>query len=187
MCWCVVEPDSMREIHLVAMLSPLLFGEQQSMALFVTHSKHTPLQQTTGGHCSYSWVLGEDVVGSICPRESYRWGSSIVPSLYTRCSLVWLSSRWVFTLTTPICLQCSTHTGAEGFSSESEQEEVRKVERQLKSRFPIGSQVSEQRIIQDFLRQKYSEHAIQTVLVVMLRRGELQHRMQRKVLFRVRW
>lgn len=80
----------------------------------------------------------------------------------------------------------TTITGAEGFSSESEQEEVRKVERQLKSRFPIGSQVSEQRIIQDFLRQKYSEHAIQTVLLVMLRRGELQHRMQRKVLFRVR-
>lgn len=33
----------MREIHLVAMPSPLLFGEQQSMALFVTHSKHTLL------------------------------------------------------------------------------------------------------------------------------------------------
>lgn len=85
--------------------------------------------------------------------------------------------------TTPTLLPL---TGAEGFSSESEQEEVRKVERQLKSRFPIGSQVSEQRIIQDFLRQKYSERAIQTVLLVMLRRGELQHRMQRKVLFRVR-
>jgi len=30
---------------------------------------------------------------------------------------------------------------------------VRKIERQLKNRFPIGSHVSEQRIIQDFLKQ----------------------------------
>jgi DNA replication licensing factor MCM5 len=63
---------------------------------------------------------------------------------------------------------------------------VRKVERQLKNRFPIGSHVSEQRIVQDFLKQNYSEQAILTVVHVMLRRGELQHRMQRKVLFRVR-
>ena len=43
--------------------------------------------------------------------------------------------------------------GAEGFASEGDQEEVRKVERQLKNRFPIGSHVSEQRIMQDFLKQ----------------------------------
>ena len=43
--------------------------------------------------------------------------------------------------------------GAEGFTSEGDQEEVRKIERQLKNRFPIGSHVSEQRIIQDFLKQ----------------------------------
>ena len=43
--------------------------------------------------------------------------------------------------------------GAEGFASEGDQEEVRKVERQLKNRFPIGSHVSEQRIVQDFLKQ----------------------------------
>ena len=30
---------------------------------------------------------------------------------------------------------------------------MRKVERQLKNRFPIGSHVSEQRIVQDFLKQ----------------------------------
>ncbi len=76
--------------------------------------------------------------------------------------------------------------GAEGFTSDSDQEEVRKIERQLKNRFPIGSHVSEQRIVQDFLKQNYSERAVLTVLHIMLRRGELQHRMQRKVLFRVR-
>lgn len=80
---------------------------------------------------------------------------------------------------------CSS-PGAEGFTSESDQEEVRKIERQLKNRFPIGSHVSEQRIVQDFLKQNYSEKSVHTVLHIMLRRGELQHRMQRKVLFRVR-
>ena len=44
-------------------------------------------------------------------------------------------------------------SGAEGFTSSDDQEEVRKIERQLKNRFPIGSNVSEQRIIQDFLKQ----------------------------------
>lgn len=77
-------------------------------------------------------------------------------------------------------------SGAEGFTSDADQEEVRRIERQLKNRFPIGSHVSEQRIIQDFLKQNYSEQSITTVLHIMLRRGELQHRMQRKVLFRVR-
>ncbi|XP_064403008.1 DNA replication licensing factor mcm5-like [Halichondria panicea] len=77
-------------------------------------------------------------------------------------------------------------SGAEGFTSESDQEEVRKIERQLKNRFPIGSHVSEQRIIQDFLKQNYTERSIQTVLHIMLRRGELEHRLQRKVLYRTR-
>lgn len=79
-----------------------------------------------------------------------------------------------------------TLSGAEGFTSDMDQDEVKKIERQLKNRFPIGSHVSEQRIIQDFLKQNYSERAISTVLHILLRRGELQHRMQRKVLFRVR-
>ena len=44
-------------------------------------------------------------------------------------------------------------SGADGFTSEADQDEVRKIEGQLKNRFPIGSHVSEQRIIQDFLKQ----------------------------------
>ncbi len=52
-----------------------------------------------------------------------------------------------------LCVCVCVCVGAEGFTSESDQEEVRKIERQLKNRFPIGSHVSEQRIIQDFLKQ----------------------------------
>lgn len=76
--------------------------------------------------------------------------------------------------------------GAEGFTSSFDQEEVRKIERQLKTRFPIGSHVSEQRIMQDFIKQNYTERAIQTVIQTLIRRGELQHRFQRKVLLRIR-
>lgn len=37
-----------------------------------------------------------------------------------------------------------------------------------------------------FSFQKYPEHAIYKVLQLMMRRGEIQHRMQRKVLYRIK-
>uniref|UniRef100_A0A8C9XJM3 DNA replication licensing factor MCM5 n=1 Tax=Sander lucioperca TaxID=283035 RepID=A0A8C9XJM3_SANLU len=77
-------------------------------------------------------------------------------------------------------------SGVEGFTSQEDQEMISRVEKQLKRRFAIGSQVSEHSIVQDFTKQKYPEHAIYKVLQLMLRRGELQHRMQRKVLYRVK-
>lgn len=76
--------------------------------------------------------------------------------------------------------------GAEGFTTEDDQEMLHRIEKQVKRRFVIGSQVSEHAIVQDFLKQKYPERAIYKVLHFMLRRGELQHRMQRKVLYRLK-
>lgn len=75
--------------------------------------------------------------------------------------------------------------GAEGFTTEEDHEMLTRVEKQLKRRFAVGSQVSEQTIIQDFLRQKYPERAILKVIHMMIRRGELQHRLQRKMLYRL--
>jgi len=75
--------------------------------------------------------------------------------------------------------------GAEGFTSDEDQELLNRIEKQMKRRFVIGSQVSEHAIIQDFVKQKYPERAIHKVLYLMLRRGEIQHRMQRKMLYRV--
>ncbi|XP_064419231.1 DNA replication licensing factor MCM5 [Latimeria chalumnae] len=77
-------------------------------------------------------------------------------------------------------------SGVEGFTTQEDQEMLSRVEKQLKRRFAIGSQVSEHSIVQDFLRQKYPEHAIYKVLHLMMRRGEIQHRMQRKVLYRIK-
>lgn len=75
--------------------------------------------------------------------------------------------------------------GAEGFTSEEEHETLVRIEKQLKRRFAIGTQVSQQTIIQDFKQQQYPERAIMKVILVMIRRGQLQHRMQRKMLYRL--
>ena len=92
----------------------------------------------------------------------------------------------LFQVSTLESAMSGTLSGVEGLTALEDQEEVRKVERQLKQRFPIGSQVSESKIIQDFVAQGYSERAIKTVLNIMIRRSELQHRMQRKVVLRVK-
>eukprot|EP00092_Neocalanus_flemingeri_P025492 GFUD01027640.1.p1 GENE.GFUD01027640.1~~GFUD01027640.1.p1 ORF type:complete len:749 (-),score=252.70 GFUD01027640.1:1872-4058(-) len=76
--------------------------------------------------------------------------------------------------------------GAEGFTTEEDQELIFRIEKQLKKRFAIGSQVSQHTIMQDFNKQKYPERQVQKVLATMIRRGELQHRMQRKMLYRLK-
>ena len=63
---------------------------------------------------------------------------------------------------------------------------INMIEKQLKKRFPIGSQVSQHTILQDFAKQKYPERQVQKVLAIMIRRGEMQHRMQRKMLYRLK-
>nr|CAB3263694.1 DNA replication licensing factor mcm5-A-like [Phallusia mammillata] len=77
-------------------------------------------------------------------------------------------------------------SGVEGFTSTSDQEELTRIERQIKRRFVVGSQVSEYAIVQDFVKQKYEERKIYKVLNLMMRRGEVQHRMQRKMLYRIK-
>lgn len=43
--------------------------------------------------------------------------------------------------------------GVEGFTTQEDQELISRIEKQLKRRFAIGSQVSEHSIIQDFTKQ----------------------------------
>ncbi|TPP63353.1 DNA replication licensing factor mcm-5 [Fasciola gigantica] len=76
--------------------------------------------------------------------------------------------------------------GAEGFTSQEEHDLILRVEKQLKRRFVIGSQVSEHAILQDFTRQGFAERAVSKVLHYMIRRGEIQYRMQRRILYRIK-
>ncbi|XP_002739225.1 DNA replication licensing factor mcm5-like [Saccoglossus kowalevskii] len=92
----------------------------------------------------------------------------------------------LFQVSTLDAARTGSLAGAEGFTSHEDQEELSRIEKQLKRRFAIGSQVSEHCIIQDFNRQKYPERSIHKVLSLMMRRGEIQYRMQRKMLYRIR-
>jgi len=92
----------------------------------------------------------------------------------------------LFQVSTISAAMTGSLAGAEGFVSEEDEEMLNRIEKQMKRRFVIGSQVSEHAIVQDFTRQKYPEHAVYKVLQLMLRREEIQHRMQRKMLYRVK-
>merc|ERR1719446_412257 len=89
----------------------------------------------------------------------------------------------IFQVSTLSAAQSGDLQGAEGFTTEEDQELINRIEKQLKKRFAIGSQVSQHTIMQDFAKQKYPERQVQKVLATMIRRGELQHRMQRKMLY----
>lgn len=60
-----------------------------------------------------------------------------------------------------------------------------RIEKQLKRRFAIGTQVSQNAIIQDFIQQQYTERAVIKVIYALIRRGQVQHRMQRRMLYRI--
>lgn len=91
----------------------------------------------------------------------------------------------LFQVSTLDAAMSGTLAGAEGFTTEEDHEILNRIEKQLKRRFAIGSQVSTQNIIGDFTKQKYPERAVVKVIHTMIRRGELQHRMQRKMLYRL--
>lgn len=65
------------------------------------------------------------------------------------------------------------------------QKQVQHVEDALKRRLAIGSQASERRLIDHFLDENYSEFVVRNAILVMVRRGDLQYRRQRKVLYRM--
>ena len=85
------------------------------------------------------------------------------------------------------CIAHNQHlTGVEGFTTAQDQETLNRVERQVKQRFAIGTQVAEHAIIQDLSHQGYTQPTVLKVLAMMIRRGEIQHKYQRKMLFRIR-
>ncbi|MPC27074.1 DNA replication licensing factor mcm5 [Portunus trituberculatus] len=91
----------------------------------------------------------------------------------------------LFTVSTLSAAMSGSLAGAEGFTTEDDKEMLSRIEKQLRRRFAVGSQVLEHSIVQDFVKQKYPERAVYKVLHFMIRRGELQHRLQRKMLYRI--
>jgi DNA replication licensing factor MCM5 len=91
----------------------------------------------------------------------------------------------LFQVSTLEAARSGSLAGAEGFTTQEDTDLLQRIESQIKKRFAIGSQVSEHTIMQDFLRQKYPERAIMKVIQALLNRGDLQHRLQRKMLYRI--
>jgi DNA replication licensing factor MCM5 len=92
----------------------------------------------------------------------------------------------LFNVSTISAAMSGNLAGVEGFTSQEDQEQLQRIEKQIRRRFVVGSQVSENAIVQDLVKQRYNEKAIYKVLQTMIRRGEVQHRAQRKLLFRIR-
>lgn len=74
---------------------------------------------------------------------------------------------------------------AEGSLKPEVRQEVQRVEESLRRRLAIGSMASERRLVDHFLDERFSEYAIRTAIVIMVRRGDLQYRRQRKYVYRV--
>lgn len=92
----------------------------------------------------------------------------------------------LFNVSTMSAAMTGTLSGVEGFTSAEDQEQLQRIEKQVRRRFVVGSQVSEHAIVQDLIKQRYGEKAVYKVIQTMIRRGEIQHRAQRKLLFRVK-
>lgn len=73
-----------------------------------------------------------------------------------------------------------------GDSKDGQHEELMKVETKIKQRFPVGHKASEATLLSTFKRENFSESAIKRVIHLMLRRGELEHQKQRKLLYRIK-
>ncbi|XP_015783524.1 DNA replication licensing factor mcm5-B [Tetranychus urticae] len=76
--------------------------------------------------------------------------------------------------------------GAEGFTSEEDHQALVKVEKQIKKRFPVGTQLTETSIVQDLVQRDIPEKTVHKVLNCMIRRGEISYRVSRKILYRVK-
>lgn len=73
---------------------------------------------------------------------------------------------------------------AEGTLRPEVRREVQQIEAALKRRLAIGSMASERRLVDHFLDDKFSEFAIRSAIMIMVRRGDLQYRRQRKYVYR---
>jgi len=92
----------------------------------------------------------------------------------------------LFQVSTMAAAASGNLAGVEGFTSNEDQETFNRIEKQFKKRFQVGTYVSEHIIIDEFTRQNYDEALVKKVIEYCIRRGEVQHRMQRKLLYRVK-
>lgn len=77
-------------------------------------------------------------------------------------------------------------SGADGFATPEEQHTLIRVEKQIKRRLPVGSQVREASMMQELMNQNIDVSIIKKVIACMVQKGELTHRSNRNYLFRAK-
>ena len=91
----------------------------------------------------------------------------------------------LFSVSTLAAAATGDLAGAEGFTTEEDHAQMIKIEKQIKRRFPVGTQIQEKSIVTDLRKQGFSEKAIYKVIHCAVRKGDFQYRVQRKMLFRL--
>ncbi|CAI7760938.1 unnamed protein product, partial [Closterium sp. NIES-53] len=68
--------------------------------------------------------------------------------------------------------------------TEEQRREVQQVEGAVRRRVAIGGFVSERRLLDDITRSGISESAVRRALLIMVARGEVEYRRERRVIYR---
>jgi DNA replication licensing factor MCM5 len=92
----------------------------------------------------------------------------------------------LFQVSTIAAAATGSLAGVEGFASADDQRIFNRIEKHLKKSFVIGTHVSESAIIQEFTRQSYPQNIVKRVIDFCVRRKDLEYRMGRKLLYRVK-
>jgi hypothetical protein len=64
--------------------------------------------------------------------------------------------------------------------------EVETVETRLRQRVPVGHSTTESVLVEDFVRQGLSDHAVRRAIMIMMQREELEYRQRRRMIYRKR-
>ncbi|KAI6178632.1 DNA replication licensing factor MCM5 [Aphelenchoides besseyi] len=93
----------------------------------------------------------------------------------------------LFQVSTVAAAAAGSLAGIEGFTSERDQRTFDRIEKLLKKSFVIGTHVSQNSIIENFVNvQKYPMSMVKRVIDSFVKRGDFQYRMQRKLLYRIK-
>jgi DNA replication licensing factor MCM5 len=92
----------------------------------------------------------------------------------------------LFRVSTLAAAESGELAGIEGFMSNTDQSTFNRIENQLRKRFAIGTYVSEDLIVNEFVKQAYDESMVKKVIGYCVRRGLMIYKYQRKMLYRVK-
>lgn len=92
----------------------------------------------------------------------------------------------LFSISTMSTALSGSLVGVDEMTRPEDFDAMQHIEKQIKHRFVVGTRVSEHQVVQDFMRQKFTAPQVKRVLAIMQRRGEIQYRLQRQVLYRIK-